>query len=56
MNHPEAFAKKIRFETNKLSLRTDQEIIIERLKNNGYRLVSFEEDALLERIYPCFFA
>ena len=51
MKHPEAFAKKIRFETNKLSLRTDQEIIIERLKKNGYRIVSFEEDTLLERMY-----
>jgi hypothetical protein len=51
LNHPEAFAKKIRFETNKLSLRSDQEIVIERLKKNGYRVVSFEEDAVLERMY-----
>jgi hypothetical protein len=50
MKHPEAFAKKIRFETNKHSLRSDQTIVIERLIKNGYRLVSFEEDAVLERI------
>lgn len=50
--NPALFAKTINFETNVLSLVDDQESVINRLLNNGYRLVSrnINENTILEKI------
>jgi FkbM family methyltransferase len=50
--NPALFAKTINFETNVLSLVDDQEAVINRLLNNGYKLVSrnVNENTVLEKI------
>jgi hypothetical protein len=48
-HHPSAFATKILFETNDLSSVADQEVVIRRLKSNGYRLRSRGHDTVLVR-------
>jgi len=50
--NPELFAKKIMFETNVLSSKEDQDRVVARLKDNGYTVISFGEDTVLERLTP----
>jgi FkbM family methyltransferase len=50
--NPQLFAKTINFETNVLSLEADQDVVINRLLNNGYKLVSrnVNENTVLEKV------
>ena len=49
--HPELYAKQIIFETNVLSSKTDQEMVISALNARGYRVVKVTSDnTILEKI------
>jgi Methyltransferase FkbM domain len=48
--HPKLYAKKILFETNVLSSKTDQEMVISALNARGYRVVEVTSDnTILEK-------